>query len=440
MASRRTDASKRRRAVAAFEKQKSVSDSKSAPQPTPSVTPAPRSGSGASRRRTERRASSSSSSMILSIVSVVVIVIGGIIALQYIPASEEEPVKAAPKKAALDISWRHPRVQKVVSWVGYAAAGDDFQLRLMTDLDQLQTNLGIEPDRPLAAQNTGGRQEVERILLDELRKGDSTAIFRHFEPGSGQLDEESMHDANRGTVTLEMPPRDGSPLAVALADKKTQRRYTSSPEARVRFSFEIQNKQLIVTGWSVLYEPKVPQPKKKKGHTEIAAPKAVEKEWQGKKIVVQETEIVPLSHLEDTPEELRQEIDGLVETLMDLEGSGAVANRAIYRLRDIGRPAVPRLLTKMYEIQPKETDDRLRLRRVIQALREMTGVAFGFNVAEIAHGGVSEEERQSSLRQWYAWWYRNHNKDFTRSIDKAEDESLFLTEEEKKAQRAEAKK
>jgi hypothetical protein len=193
--------------------------------------------------------------------------------------------------------------------------------------------------------------------------------------------------------------------------------------------------ELKVTGWEVLKQPSKPRPKKPKHvpHEKIAAPEVVEREFGGAKIKVTESELVPLEHLEDTPAELRAEIDQLIDGLMDMEN--VRYNGSIRRLQQIGRPAIPRLLNKMYEVKPVSKDDREGLKRVIMAMTALSGMQFGYNVADrkdLLIGGTPEE-RTSALKQWYAWWYKYHDQDFTTAIDKQDDESLLLTEEEKQA-------
>ena len=63
---------------------------------------------------------------------------------------------------------------------------------------------------------------------------------------------------------------------------------------------------------------------------------------------------------------------------------------------------------------------------------------FGYNVADrrdlTVEGNASQ--RESALKQWYAWWYRTHAGDFQSAIDEEDDETLFMTEAEKAARKA----
>ena len=70
----------------------------------------------------------------------------------------------------------------------------------------------------------------------------------------------------------------------------------------------------------------------------------------------------------------------------------------------------------------------LSLTRIDRALRVMTGRAFdyqpGTHLVLPASMGLPqpsvEEHRRSALKQWYAWWYKYHARDYAALIDKQE--------------------
>ena len=122
---------------------------------------------------------------------------------------------------------------------------------------------------------------------------------------------------------------------------------------------------------------------------------------------VREAELRPLEHLESTPPELREEIDARYAEMIDLSLSPKDSNAARQRLIEIGKPAIPVLLTGFYEI-PLETEDQAKqVNVIVQALREITGQNFGYKpqVAEGSGTGTTDERRQSALKQWFAWWH-----------------------------------
>ena len=123
----------------------------------------------------------------------------------------------------------------------------------------------------------------------------------------------------------------------------------------------------------------------------------------------------------DTSPESRAEIDRLIADLLDLDGPGTLANRSIDRLDDIGRPAIPRLLNQFYELKNDVVGNNFKLVRVDRALRTMTGRSFDYDPGlRPTQLHTLKDQRVSALRQWYAWWYRYHDRDYAALIDKQE--------------------
>ena len=116
------------------------------------------------------------------------------------------------------------------------------------------------------------------------------------------------------------------------------------------------------------------------------------------------------------------------------------ANRAQFELEGLGKGVIPRLLNKMYEVKPKGRDDVEALNRVVKLLRLMSGQAFNYNPMDIMGVvGANSKERESALKQWYAWWYKWHGtKRWNELVDREDEE--FMTEEEVKAKRAAERK
>lgn len=122
---------------------------------------------------------------------------------------------------------------------------------------------------------------------------------------------------------------------------------------------------------------------------------------------VREAEVRPLEHLETTSPELRAEIDALYEKMIDLSLSPKESNGARERIIEIGKPAIPVLLTGFYEI-PLETEDQAKqVNAIVLALRGITGQNFGYKpqVSEGSGTGTTDERRASALKQWFAWWH-----------------------------------
>ncbi len=123
---------------------------------------------------------------------------------------------------------------------------------------------------------------------------------------------------------------------------------------------------------------------------------------------VYEAEPEPLPHLDDTPQELRARIDELCARLIDLKLKPKENSQAKQELVAIGKPALPALLTKMYETPIEDEEDAIKLNLVNQALEEITGFYTGYKpqIMEGSATGTSEERRDSAIKQWFAWWHR----------------------------------
>ena len=387
-----------------------------------------------SRMRTRRapRRKKPSKNLAVPLISIaglgLVVLFGGKL-LASLPGDEPAP---APAAKPVDIGWAHPRVQAAVEWAEAIHSGNDLVLRRRSDATALHDFLGVESAIDLRNANTMERDDFEMEITTELQQGTAARLFREFAPRDGRLGGQSMHDSETGTVTMRLAPREGSIYLRSL--EKKGRKYNRRYDAEVEIAFAASDGGIRVTSWEVLSAP--PRPAEERvPHATIAKPVTREAEFGGETIVVAESEPVPLDHLEDTPPALRTEIDTLITTLMDPDAPAASANRTIARLKEIGRPAIPRLLDQMHDRSLESLQDRIAMRGIIRALSAMTGQRFGFSVVDKpeAGSGGTDAERESALKQWYAWWYDSFDRDYTTAIDTTEDESLFLTREEKAA-------
>jgi hypothetical protein len=113
----------------------------------------------------------------------------------------------------------------------------------------------------------------------------------------------------------------------------------------------------------------------------------------------------PLAHLADTPPELREKIDGLVEKLLDLTLRAKQATAVKNDLIAIGKPALPILLTKMYEIHITDDTSLGQVTLVNTVLEDITGYdKAGFSPLGV--GPESEKKRDIAIRAWFAWYLR----------------------------------
>lgn len=147
---------------------------------------------------------------------------------------------------------------------------------------------------------------------------------------------------------------------------------------------------------------------------------------------VHEREPEPLAHLETTPPSLRKEIDELYGKIIDLSLTKEMS-RAKNRLTEIGKPAVPRLLTGLYEMPLADFDEARKVQNIVNVLRNITGQRFGFEPMVLVGSamGTTEERRASSIKQWFAWWYKKGSKFTEKETTDALDDIIELSDEDK---------
>ena len=124
--------------------------------------------------------------------------------------------------------------------------------------------------------------------------------------------------------------------------------------------------------------------------------------------VVAEAEPGPIPHLATTSEELRRELEATYARMVDFGLRPKENAAAMAELVEAGKPALPVLLTGLYELPLETDDDAMKVNLVNQALEDITGHRTGFNPRLDLEStlGTTAERRESALRQWFAWWHQ----------------------------------
>ena len=123
----------------------------------------------------------------------------------------------------------------------------------------------------------------------------------------------------------------------------------------------------------------------------------------------------PLPHLEDTPPELAARIDAAVARMLDFTLKPRENNAAAGELVAIGKPALPILLTALYENKIVDDDSLAKAVKIHHTMREITGYDPGFPVNAL--GPDSETKRDVAVRAWFAWWLRKGEARFEERVD-----------------------
>lgn len=344
---------------------------------------------------------------------------GGILAVMIVGAmlisgggddgSQNRNKPAPPKR--VETGSANPRVRDAMAWYEAMSTDNRFELGRYTDLQGMRKSLGID-------NIDGTAEDLEKRVLDALLAADSAKLIRDTEPTSGQVDTTDA-EAETGKVILYVTP-----------DEQAQAKYFDQGGGEVWVWFTFANDRARISRFEVVSGIRERAPKddpnkiRPSTHEVIGQAQDVKRVYNGVEETVREAEIKALGHLDGTPENVQAEIDQRIAELIDLDAPGAVPNRAAMRLKQIGKPSIPRLLNKFFEIPASNREQILQLRKVCQALEDITGQRFGFNpsmteAADPAKSAHVEEMRQSALKQWYGWWADNHwRTDYDYAIQK----------------------
>ncbi len=337
-----------------------------------------------------------------------------IIGLVLISGGKKEPVQQTQERPrTVETGMKNSRVRDVAEWAEALASGNRFKLSSTTDVGPFVAFFEIGLVDGTAA-------DRERLVLDRLLDDPKTAVLRDSYVSVGKIDRDAA-EADRGTVRLD------------LSIKEEAQKRWSQPTATYDVSFLVQGGRAKVSGFTAIYEPPPRAEPKARGprpvkHDVIGDATSVERDYGGVKTTIREAELKPLPHMEGTSPDVQAKIDAHIATLIDLEGSGGASNTASRRLKEIGKPAVPRLLNKLYELvvgngaSLRDQHTVLQIRRVTMGLEDVTGQRFGFDPSVLESQTSSQDYRLSSLRQWYGYWADNHwREDWRLGVDEGED-------------------
>ncbi len=253
------------------------------------------------------------------------------------------------------------------------------------------------------------RQEFLAAQVEDLVQGESKALVADWEPYDGSVILETDDEA---TVRLAVSPRN--------PDEGVTKRW-------VEWKLALDSGRWKAWSWERWISPeerKAERKRRGRGFEQVTLS-------DGSKVLEREPE--PLPHLEDTSPELAKRIDELFATMIDLDLTSE-ASRARRELEEIGRPAIPILLTGLYETPLDTEEQSIQVNIMVQALRTITGQYFGYKPMELVGSGVgtTKERRESAIKQWFAWWYRNKKKFTEKEVVDGLEGKVELTEREKR--------
>lgn len=336
----------------------------------------------------QKRSSSSSTNPVPFIIGGVVLLTGAL--LFFLTNNDEPPrtdyterIEQEDDAPVVLTGFDAPEVQAAVKLHQYAKAGDRTPLTVRLAGEQIWSEQRAEDDPAWDDLDSAERNAFLGELVDELIDTEFQKSPANWTPYNGHVVSE-----DRGIVTVEVQC---TPVGGGVESLEFTWRVVQDGE------------RYEAVSWSRFEEPEVVEPKK-------GTPKSLE----GVEVVelstggeVTEREPEPLEHLATTPPDLRAEIDELYAMLLDLSLTKEMS-AAKLRLQEIGKPAIPRLLTGLYEVELTDIDTARQIQNIVSVLRKITDENFGFEplVMVGSNMGTTEELRTSAIKQWFAWWYR----------------------------------
>lgn len=306
----------------------------------------------------------------------------------------KKPVATAPKAPQFTLG-THPRTAQLVKWA--QAIGTDNQLVATThsDLGALATALGVD-----------GRDEA--AVLAALQAHDSTRYLRELTCDSASLSSEADMTAATGSGVVYVTPKPGDD------------NYKRNTRGEIAVRFRMDGEQVKVTGFEVkmkpVWNPAKPDPNRKGviiPDKNIARPDAVEISDSAGTRTVQESKPGPMPHWEKATPEQQKMADEVVADIIrsaDNSAPGPLFNQATMKIQTMAdkQATVPRVLNAMYELYADVNANNMKLSQLNRALVAWTGYAVNYQVEAGADPAKDKAQRESCVRQWFAFWWRYH--------------------------------
>jgi hypothetical protein len=124
-------------------------------------------------------------------------------------------------------------------------------------------------------------------------------------------------------------------------------------------------------------------------------------------------EVKQLDHRPDTPPELRTQIDEHIANLKNPDLTKE-HNRATDALEKIGKPAVPRLIGALADVDVNNADQMLTARMINGVLRKLCRATYNFPMGE---GPDIAKQSTHTREMWFQWWRDNQTRLYSKRWD-----------------------
>jgi hypothetical protein len=157
---------------------------------------------------------------------------------------------------------------------------------------------------------------------------------------------------------------------------------------------------------------------------DIAKPDVVEVTDSAGTRKVQESKPTPVPHWDKATPEQQVAADKIVADILASavpDAPGGLFNRATLSVRtDEQRKAVvPRVLNAMHDCYTDTVANNMKLNLLNRAMVSFTGFAVNYQVEDSGNAAKDKAERESCVRQWFAFWWR-YSGDLSKWFDTRE--------------------
>lgn len=317
----------------------------------------------------------------------------------------DEPVKA-PEVLVDDTGWDSARVKLVRSLHDAAYRLDETTLESKIAFDYAWARVHsteeelVEPS-DFAALGTKEVNDFHREILQELTADAPDNLVGSWLPFDGSVVAE---DSQFTTIRLMLQPR---PESEATGNRNIEWLLVKEDGAWRAYSWE---------RWLSDAE------KKRRGPSSKRTTRTTLSDGS----VVIEGEPGPVPYMEETPPAMREDIDGLIAKLIDLDTPAKELTRVRSELQLAAKHAIPPLLTKFYELNLAgfpDMDSAIQAQSIHQMLQDITGYVTTFKAHEAL--GATKERRDSGVKQWFGWYERKFKKFPLEGVQAAEEADLL---------------
>ncbi|MCP5023369.1 MAG: hypothetical protein GY930_16570 [bacterium] len=301
----------------------------------------------------------------------------------------EEPPKVAEVKEKEKVGWDAPAVIMATNIHDLAFEKNKLMLRTklhgqaMLDLQQVE---GEKP-KTFNLLSPTEQQSILDTAADDILTGDLIADWR---PEDGKI----VPFEEWGELQM---PKDGVVVRLEVSARDLD---SSETNRNVEWHLIKIGSGYKAFRWQRWLSP-----------DEIAARDKKKRARKYEQVVLEDGSVViegvvrAIPHMDETPQELREEIDALIVEMTD---PASRPHKLMRRLEEIGKPAIPGLLTHMANTPLETTQQAETLNLIHKTLGRITNYQTTFKVSELV--GATREKQESGLKQWFGWYDRRFKR------------------------------